>query len=183
MSNGTMNPRVSAEGKQELEALVAKWESCNKGQNEYDHGYCSAMEHCASDLREFLASNPVQPTAPSGWDLMPLAEEIVAWTARTPMDKTAAVHLSQVLKTRIAELLDAAAPEGSTAPQFSEADLVNARERGYDDARCASLPSTADLEGDFRHWKEMNPSADLRSAWIAGVANERKAREKETGNE
>lgn len=51
--------------------------------------------------------------------------------------------------------------------------FIEARERGYDDAKSANLPSTNDLEADFRRWKELNPSADLRSAWIAGAASER----------
>lgn len=55
-----------------------------------------------------------------------------------------------------------------------ENSLVIARERGYDDAKSIELPSSADLEADFRRWRELNPHTDLRSAWIAGVANERK---------
>ena len=53
-----------------------------------------------------------------------------------------------------------------------ESAFIEARERGYDDARSADMPSTKDLEADFRRWRELNPYADLRSAWIAGVANE-----------
>lgn len=89
----------------------------------------------------------------------------------TPTDES-------VLQMSIATLRslqrDILASELNRVSEKLETAFVEARERGYDDARSAELPSTADLEADFRRWKELNPYADLRSAWIAGVANERK---------
>jgi hypothetical protein len=99
-------------------------------------------------------------------------EEAAMSDLLTPTDESVLQMSAATLRSLDRETL---ASELDRVAAKLENALIEARERGYDDAKSADLPASADLEADFRRWKGLNPHADLRSAWIAGVINERKS--------